>query len=177
MSDRTRSPHHNTPSKEAIDLTELRASNTQSALREEARPSTTTDLTQATIPPTSIARLSAKPEKRARLTPLSTASNIRPPTEREREAAPRSKNTSPQRPGVFRNPHYRYHGGPLGRLLTFFANILKALEASLLATLKPSPPRAQNTPPPRSTPVGTLSEKREGKRSHDKQRELKPGRE
>jgi hypothetical protein len=140
MSDRTRTPQSSPQStSQAIDLTELHASVTAGLKNEQTSTPHNTDLAAASIPSANIVRLSAKPEKRD-LTQLSVGATTH--TEPATQTAPR-KGTPSNRPhGIITNPYYRYEGGLLDKLITFFANILKFLERALLRALTPTKPAA-----------------------------------
>lgn len=130
MSDRTRN-HQSTP--EAIDLSTLRAT-----APEHDRASGGTDLSAASIQSIPVARLSARQEKRSlsKLIPSPTISTLR---EQVSKDSPKRRATPGKPHGILNNPYYKYEGGPLGRLVAFVANLLKALETALLRRLKPAP--------------------------------------
>lgn len=177
MNERTRSPQRNSAPKEAIDLTKLRASKLESMPDKDIPHTTSTDLANASIKSTSVARLSSRPEKRTQLTPLTSGSHLENGSERPAKMGARSSASGRARSGVFNNPYYRYQGGPLGRLITFLANILKALESSLLSAFKPRNIALPHRQAPASMPPATNRDKRSVKRTQDKARELQPGRE
>jgi hypothetical protein len=51
--------------------------------------------------------------------------------------------------GIFSNPYYRYEGGPISRLITFLANLMKCIEQLLLRLMMPAAV-PQHIPPPRT---------------------------
>ena len=147
MTERTRGSQPNGSPQEAIDLTELHASKTQEQLRASAFDSSHTDLASASIPSSSVVRLSARPEKR-KLTNLSSENS----SSQEPKVLNNPVTRSSQKHGVFKNPYFPYEGGPLGRLISLIANLLKVVELSIFTT----PQRV--TPPP--TKMGTGKAKR-----------------
>lgn len=140
MSERIRSSHTSGTHQEAHDLTDLHASKTQESLRHEITDAANTDLASASIQSINVVRLSTRPEKR-KVSSLSvpTVPEIDPTSEQKRE--PRPQATRGQANGILKNPFFPYQGGPLERLITLLANVLKYLERSLLASLRPQPPQ------------------------------------
>lgn len=140
MNDRVRNPQ--APPTEVNDLSDLRASMPQKS--NTAAPSATTDLSTASIQSIPVARLSARPERRAlsTLTPTPTFAALREQASKE---GSKSKGATSKPNGIFKNPYFRYKGGPIGRLVAFIANVLKALEQALFRRLKPMQPRPQTT--------------------------------
>jgi hypothetical protein len=163
MSDRTRNPQTNQQNgAQAIDLTELHASVTAGLKAEQPPASQNTDLASASSPSANIVRLSAKPEKRplSHLSPGATTTTEPATKSVARKGAPSNRPN-----GIITNPYYRYEGGLLDKIITFFANILKFLERALLRSLtqtKPAPPQRQVVP---------STEKTEEKEKKEKARE------
>lgn len=147
MSDRTRNPQASPQNaSQAIDLTELHASVTAGLKNETPKTPENTDLAAASIPSANIIRVSARPEKRD-FTQLSASTATPEPTPQQ---APRKGAPSNRPHGIITNPYYRYEGGLLDKLITFFANILKFLERALLRALtptKPATPQRKVVPP------------------------------
>jgi hypothetical protein len=50
--------------------------------------------------------------------------------------------------GLFSNPYYRYKGGPISRLITFLANLLKIIEQLFFKVFMPAPLPAAPSPAP-----------------------------
>lgn len=147
MSERTRGSSTHGAQHEVHDLTDLHASKTQEALRNAASGAANTDLSSASIQSISVVRLSARPEKRnlSSLT-VPTAAELEPTTEhRPKQSGVVKKG---QTLGILKNPYFPYKGNILERFITLLANILKYLERSLLASLRPQPPQVR---PPTST--------------------------
>jgi hypothetical protein len=150
MSERNRSSHTTGTHQEAHDLTELHAARTQESLRQEITDAANTDLASASIQSISVVRLSARPEKRK-------VSSLNVPTDTDLEPTSGQKRESrPQAPrglsnGILKNPYFPYQGGPLERLITLLANVLKHFERSIIASLRPQSPQ----PPPQRIIVKT----------------------
>lgn len=140
MSERNRSSHTSGTHQEAHDLTDLHASKTQESLRHEVTDAANTDLSSASIQSISVVRLSARPEKR-KVSSLNvpTGADLEPMLGQEKE--PRPQATRGQAHGILKNPYFPYQGGLLERLITLMANVLKHLERSLLASLRPQAPQ------------------------------------
>lgn len=150
MSERTRGSHTTGLHHEANDLTELHASKAQESLRHTVAEPANTDLSSASIQSISVVRLSARPEKRkiAAIT-APTAPELEPTTEPHQRQ--RSTPSRGQGHGILKNPYFPYQGGPLERFITLLANLLKYLERSLLASLRPQAPQ----PPLQKTTIKT----------------------
>ena len=140
MSERNRSSHTTGTHQEAHDLTELHAARTQESPRQEITDAANTDLASASIQSISVVRLSARPEKRK-------VSSLNVPTDTDLEQTSGQKRESrPQAPrglanGILKNPYFPYQGGPLERLITLLANVLKHFERSIIASLRPQSPQ------------------------------------
>jgi hypothetical protein len=152
MSDRTRNLQA-TP-QEANDLSTLRT-----VAPDTAASSSGTDLSSATIQSIPVARLSTRQEKRplSKLIPSPTISSLREQVNKDsnkRRGAPKKAN------GIITNPYYKYEGGPIGRLVAFLANLLKALETAILRRLKPSPQPAPNVVVPQPQPTQSKTTKK-----------------
>lgn len=85
------------------------------------------DLANLSIETSSVVRLSPRPEKRSTAT-----ERLQTQTATKSTATAEARKTPPKRFGIFKNPCYKYEGGPLGILISFLANILKVLEQLLL---------------------------------------------
>jgi hypothetical protein len=134
----------NAANAEPFDLAQLRASkDAHSTLQETA-----TDLSQASIPTNHVHRIPPKQEARLKLGthPGSSYSKLHA---RGLKLANHAHATRPSsKPnGIFRNPYYRYSGGILARLITFFANVLKTIEQLILRMARPTI-RIQKINPP-----------------------------
>lgn len=140
MNDRVRNPQ--APPTEVNDLSDLRASMLEKSHR--APPATNTDLSTASIQSIPVARLTARAERRAlsSLTPTPTFAALREQASKE---GSKSKGATSKPNGIFKNPYFRYKGGPIARLVAFIANVLKALEQALFRRPKPMQPRPQTT--------------------------------
>ena len=101
--------------------------------------SANTDLASASIQSISVVRLSARPEKR-KLTNLASSPSAESSPLQEpriiRKATPRSN----QKHGVFKNPYFPYEGGPLGRLISLLANLMKVVELAIFNTPQQTAP-------------------------------------
>lgn len=140
MSERTRSSHPSGTHHEALDLTNLHASKTQESLRHETTETANTDLSSASIQSISVVRLSARPEKR-KLSSLNVPTVHDLEDSRVDKQPARPHHTRRENHGILKNPYFPYQGGPLERLITLVANLLKHLERSLLASLQPQAPQ------------------------------------
>jgi len=143
MSERTKNLH---ATQEAADLSSLRAS-----APESARSNGSPDLASASIQSIPVARVSARQEKRplSKLIPSPTISSLR---EQASKDLPRKRGSATKPHGIFKNPYFKYEGGPIGRIVAFLANLLKALETALLQRLKPTPQAAPKVAPPAIQP-------------------------
>lgn len=152
MTERTRGSQPSSSPQEAIDLNELHASKTQEQLRASAFDSANTDLASASIQSISVVRLSARPEKR-KLTHLSPGASMEPTEQHEPKIGTKHTVRSNQKHGIFKNPYFPYEGGPLGRLISLIANLMKVIE---LAVFNPGKPAALT---PLTPPVTTKRKK------------------
>ncbi len=143
MNDRTRNLQ--APPSEVKDLSDLRASLPQKSSLDQVP--TNTDLASASIQSIPVARLSARPERRtlSSLTPTPTFAALREHATKENT---KSRGAASKPNGIFKNPYFRYKGGPLGRIVAFIANVLKAIEQALFRRLKPPPLRPSVNPVP-----------------------------
>jgi hypothetical protein len=88
------------------------------------------DLSSVSIENNNVIRVSEKPQIRRPLTnkqslsPESRPSPASPATGRQREAY-----------GIFKNPLFKYEGGLANRIISFLANVLKAIEQIILRLL------------------------------------------
>jgi hypothetical protein len=132
MSERALDKNQETSGTGQRDLTDLRASKDLHT-KEPLNPSNETDLSSISISTSNIVRVAHKPETRR--TPLShtTSQSASPAAQTTKHSQNRSAGTPA--PGLFKNPTYRYSGGPIGRLITFIANLLKVLERIFLRLL------------------------------------------
>ena len=154
MSERTL---HNQPSAAKPSLEDLRVSHGRDstpANSPDPKTSTPLDLTQVSMETREMIRLSARHQRRT----VSTAPAQAPTPSKE---TAQNKATPVKRFGVFKNPKYRYEGGPLGMLISFVANILKALEQLVFRTREISPRPQPQTVPTSSTPQPTRRKKLE----------------
>lgn len=152
MTERTRGSQPSGSPQEAIDLNELHASKTHEQLRADVFASTNTDLASASIQSINVVRLSARPEKR-KLTHLSPGTSLDPFEQHEPKTGTKPTVRSNHKHGIFKNPYFPYEGGPLGRLISLIANLMKVVE---LAVFNPGK-QAALTPP---TPSVTLKRKK-----------------
>jgi len=150
MSERTRGSQIPGAQQEVHDLTDLHASKTQESLRHSVTEPANTDLASVSIQSISVVRLSTRPEKR-KVTGLTVPTNPELDPTSEKQERQGANPTRGQRHGILRNPYFPYEGGPVERLITLLANVLKHLERSLLASLRPAPPQA----PPQTTFIKT----------------------
>ena len=141
MTERTRDPQATNSNHEAIDLTDLHASQSTQALRAEITQAANTDLASASIQSISVVRLSPRPERR-KLTSPSLAASEGPEQSQEQKKAAHPRPRADARFGVLKNPFYKYEGNILERCITLLANLLKVIEISLLKSFKPQPPPA-----------------------------------
>lgn len=153
MSDRTSNLQTNP--QEANDLSNLRT-----IAPEKTEAHSITDLSSASIQSIPVARLSRRSETRtlSSLLPSPTISSLREQVSKE---SPGRRAVSSKRKGILTNPYYKYEGGPLGRLIAFLANILKALETALLGRRRTAPARAPKVivPPQPATQTKGTSKK------------------
>lgn len=145
MTERTRGSQPSGSPQEAIDLNELHASKTHEQLRASVLDSANTDLASASIQSISVVRLSTRPEKR-KLT-LSPGASAETSSHLEQKAPKKPAARSNQRHGVFKNPYFPYEGGPLGRLISLLANLMKVVELAVFNNPKDASP----LPPQQST--------------------------
>ena len=167
MSDRTRNPQSSSlHAPQAIDLTELHASVTAGLKRETTPKPENTDLAAASIPSANVVRLSVKPEKRD-LSHVSLGATTNPET--TTRPTPRKGAPSNRPNGIITNPYYRYEGGLLDKLITFFANVLKFLERALLRALSPAKPITpqRTVVPSKETAEEKEREKEKREKSHE----------
>lgn len=176
MTERTKGSQQSGSPQEAIDLTELRASRAQTELS-----SANTDLASASIQSTNVVRLSVRPEMRKVSSPSISLGTDPEATRDTKPSAPQSHARN-QKHGILRNPYFRYEGGPLGRLITLVANLLKALETAVFNTIKPT----HSTPPAKTVVAKAkrkdaygkeLDEEQEAVERRDKSTEIHPRRE
>ena len=152
MTERTRGSQPSGSPQEAIDLNELHASKTQEQLRASAFDSANTDLASASIQSISVVRLSTRPEKR-KLTNLSPSLDTETSTLRDPKVLKRPVTKSNQKHGIFKNPYFPYEGGPLGRLISLLANLMKVVELAIFN----NPQHAQ---PPTPIKTGVIKAKK-----------------
>ena len=150
MSERTRGSQTLGAQQEVHDLTDLHASKTQESLRHTVAEPANTDLASASIQSISVVRLSIRPEKR-KVTGLTVPTNADLDPSAEKQKRQSANPTHSEGHGILKNPYFPYQGGPVERLITLLANVLKHLERSLLASLRPAPPQ----PPPHKTIIKT----------------------
>lgn len=153
MSDRTRNLQ--TTPQEANDLSNLRT-----VAPDKEPPHSNTDLSTASIQSIPVARLSRRSETRSlsSLIPSPTISTLRDQIGKD---SPGRRAVSSKPNGILTNPYYKYEGGPLGRLIAFLANILKAIETTLLGRRKPAPARPPKvTAPPQPATQSKQSSKK-----------------
>lgn len=139
MSERTRGSHPSGTHQEALDLTNLHASKSQESLRNTISDASNTDLSSASIQSISVVRLSARPEKR-KISPITVPTVPELDDTREQKQSGRPHPTRGQNHGILKNPYFPYQGGLVERFITLLANVLKHLERSLLASLRPQAP-------------------------------------
>lgn len=65
--------------------------------------------------------------------------------ERVRQSSARSKTSSTKQYGLFKNPFFKYRGGVIARIISFFANLLKLLEILVLRGLSKCRPSAKKS--------------------------------
>jgi hypothetical protein len=150
MSERTRGSHTSGTHHEVRDLADLHASKTQEALRHSEAEVSNTDLSSASIQSMSVVRLSARPEKR-KVSSLNVATTPGLESQPEQETKQRAERKLNQSHGILKNPYFLYKGGLFERFITLLANLLKYLERSLLASLRPQAP----IQPPHKTVIKT----------------------
>jgi hypothetical protein len=139
MTERTRGLHTTGAQHEALDLIDLHASKPQESLNLTVTEPSSTDLSSASIQSIHVVRLSARPEKRtASSLNVSTAPDLDTSSETKQGRHAGTKRGGSH--GILKNPHFPYQGGPVERLITLLANILKRIESSLLASLRPTTP-------------------------------------
>jgi hypothetical protein len=146
MSDQGRTIKTNAAgSQEALDLSKLRASKDIPTTLPENAP----NLSQCSIAPKNVHRVATQPTSRS-MQSLRPSPSIA--TLRSEVAARTSKaNSKPSRMrpnGLFSNPYYRYKGGPISRLITFLANLLKMIEQLFFKVFMPAPLPAAPSPAP-----------------------------
>jgi hypothetical protein len=113
----------------------------------EAQAANQSDLTSASISSKNIVRATPRTEIRKDLSALASSTET---SLDSRQSKGRTKHTSePREPGVFKNAHWEYRGGPISRFITLIANILKVIERLILKFLgggdaKPLPHQTQN---------------------------------
>jgi hypothetical protein len=133
MTERTRGLQPSGSPQEAIDLNELHASKTQEHLRASVVDPVHTDLSSASIQSMSVVRLSARPAMRK-----ITSHSPEPRSDQKPRKQPILR--SHQKYGVFKNPYFPYEGGPLGRLISLLANLIKVGELAIFNTPRHTPP-------------------------------------
>lgn len=142
---------------EQTDLNGLSASKdlhtqTQSTTRQSA--TSQTDFSEASISTTNILRVSPKVEPRKDVTNVSSTQALNTEHEISRSTSKAKSQGSKGEHGIFTNPAYKYSGGIFSRIISFIANILKALERLFLRLLAGPD---NTTPMPRpQTPINAL---------------------
>lgn len=111
-----------------LDLSVLSAHSRPAPTVSEPKEGSTcdTDLSKLSIATADVPRIGSVIERRR---DLDHALNKQDRTARHMTSRPRIDRT---RHGILRNPYFRYRGGPLLRLITLFANLLKFLEQLLV---------------------------------------------
>jgi hypothetical protein len=129
MSERALDKNQETATSGQLDLQDLRASKDLHN-KESQHPSNQTDLSSVSISTNNIVRATHRPDPRRDPFSHNAAESPSP------AATPgRNRSSETRAPGIFKNPTYRYSGGPISRLITFIANLLKVLERIFLRLL------------------------------------------
>lgn len=99
--------------------------------------------------------------------------------ERVRQSSSRSKTSCTKQYGLFKNPFFKYRGGVVSRIISFFANLLKLLEILMLrglSKLKSSPKKVVSKTEPAIDPIlQEAKRKAEEERAKERKKMSLPG--
>lgn len=178
MSDRARDVQKaTTPQGAQSGLADLA---TSADLREHGRgaslkePSNASDLSTATISATNVHRVSPKIEPRRDPALLGTSRTHAQSRHIIRSGSQSKGQTNKAEFGIFSNPAYKYSGGLVSKILSFFANILKVLERLFIRLLagpdRQAPPPQVRTGKPTSQPTQEHAPDTDKKKREERER-------
>ena len=129
MSEHKALNHAATPKGDTLDSLDTLVAHKDLENRGTSQQPEEVNLAGASIQNTDIIRVSPKQERRKRgdLIPALGSNPTSTQNQEQHRSAPSSKEH-----GVFKNPLFKYEGGIMNRIISFFANLLKALEQLLL---------------------------------------------
>ena len=152
-----------------FDLSDLSASKDLLKLG-NSQTANEADLSSASISPSTVVRVAAKPQMRRDLVSQSSSVSTEPdPT----PGLQKKKRGAPDQPhGLFKNPVYPYSGDPLTRIMTFLANLLKFLERLLLGFFGDTPPpQIKPQPQPQTLKAEAFTEEKNSDKEQEHSKE------
>jgi len=158
---------------ESADLSMLSATKDLHELSDKI-PANTADLASASISPAEVMRSSSRTDIRKAVQDKVPAHSASVELTNSRSRAQNSSSANSQKPGVFKNPFYRYDGGLINKILSLIANILKVLERFFLRLLgardKIEPQQRQQSTPTKPEDGALASKEEQLERDKRKER-------